>query len=100
MMGQVFDQGVKLAKLIDPSLAGGARIQINNGVGASAEQVFNPKQFVSAAIRELEARGVKREDITPEMIQGMLAGMNNEPAALQTVQATVVQHEQDELEQM
>lgn len=100
MMGQVFDQGTKLAKLIDPNLAGGPKVNINVGQGGSVSAEFNPKQFVAQAVKELEARGIPREDITQEMIQGMLTGMNNKPAALQSVHGTVVQHEQDELEKM
>lgn len=100
MMGQVFDQGVKLAKLVNPNLAGGARVQVNVGAGGTSVTQFNPKQFVAEAVRALEARGIPREDITQEMIQGMLTGMNSEPAALQSVQGTVVKHEEDEIGKM
>lgn len=76
MMNQVFGQGVQLAKLIDPNLSGGARVQVNVGVngGVAAVATADPKQLVAQAFRELEARGIKREDITPEMIQGLLGG--------------------------
>ena len=73
VMGQVFEQGVKLAKLIDPNLRGGAKIQVNVGTnGSTSVTAGNPRQMVAEAIRELELRGIAREDITPELIQGVL----------------------------
>lgn len=80
LMGQVFDQGTKLAKLIDPNLRGGARVQVNVGAGAQAQVVgqINPKQVVAEAFRELEARGYSRDQITPEMIAA-LVGAGQDP---------------------
>lgn len=101
MMGQVFDQGVKLAKLIDPNLAGGAKVQVNVGAGgAAAVSNTNPRQLIAAAVRELEARGIPRENITQEMIQGLLTGMNNPEAATRAIEGTVVQAREDEYEEM
>lgn len=75
MMSGIFDQGVKLAKLIDPALRGsGVNINVGSG-GQAAIAMSTPKQMVAAAVRELEARGVPRDQITPEAIQGLLAGM-------------------------
>ena len=78
IMGQVFEQGVKLAKLIDPNLRGGAKIQVNVGGAAGASGAVvgggSPRQMVAEAIRELELRGVPRDQITPELIQGVLVG--------------------------
>lgn len=99
MMGQVFDQGVKLAKLIDPSLAGGAKVQVNVN-GAASVSTTNPRQLIASAVRELESRGINREDITPEMIQGLLTGMNDESAKARAIEGTVVQSHVEEIDNM
>lgn len=91
MLGQLFDQGVKLAKLVDPSLAGGARVQVNVGAGgAAAVSAGNPRQFVAAAVAELKRQGIPAEKITPKMIEGLLSGMNNEGSAQRAVEGTVL----------
>lgn len=95
MQGQVFDQGVKLAKLLNPSLAG-AKVQVNVG-GGSAVQVNNngsPREAVASAIRELEARGVNRADITTEMIQGLFAGMNSPEDRNRVIEGKVIEHKE------
>jgi hypothetical protein len=94
---QLFDQGVKLAKLVDPNLRGGPKVEVNVGRG-SAVQVNNgnPRQVIAAAIRELEARGVAREDITPEMIQNVFEGMTSPEKVTEAIEATVVSSRLDE----
>lgn len=71
MFNSAFANGVKLAKLLDPKLNGGAQVGIIvNGtaqVGAST-----PQQIISGVVAQLEAQGIKREDITPQMIEGLL----------------------------
>ena len=48
MMSQLFEQGVKLAKLLNPDLRGGAKVSVNVGVGGSAQvQMGNPRQFTA-----------------------------------------------------
>lgn len=73
----LFKGGRDLAKLVDPALRAGptTAIQINAGSGASVTQVKSPNQIMAGIVAELEARGVRREDITPEMIQGLLEQM-------------------------
>lgn len=76
----LFANGVKLAKLLDPSLNGGPSVSVNVGVGAggiAAISTANPKQVVARVIEELESSGIAREDITPEMIQGFLKNMGD-----------------------
>lgn len=89
MLGQVFDQGAKLAKLLDPNLRGGTRVQVNVGAGGQAAVVANanPKQLVASVIRELEGRGIRREDITPDMVEGLIAGMLNPEQARRGIEA-------------
>jgi hypothetical protein len=93
LLGNVIDQGIKLAKLVDPSLRGGTKVQVNVGPGGTASITSaNPRQLVSAAVRELEARGIPREEITQEMIGGLLAGMADPANAQRSIESTVVAH--------
>jgi hypothetical protein len=79
----LFDSGVKLAKLLDPTLAGpGVKVQINNvnGAGGGSTQIVdlstaNPKQVMAGIVLALEQQGIPREAMTPEMIQGVLKSM-------------------------
>ena len=76
----VFDQGVKLAKLRDPSLAGGAKVQVNVGVGAGGQanvgiSTTNPKELTSTIVAELEQAGIPRDEIDGAMIKGVLRNM-------------------------
>jgi hypothetical protein len=90
IMNGIFDQGVKLAKLVDPSLRGSG-VNINVGQGGQAQvAVSTPKQMVAAAVRELQARGVPLEEITPEAIQGLLAGMADPEKADRAIESKVV----------
>jgi hypothetical protein len=101
MMGQVFDQGVKLAKLLDPSLAGKTNVQVNVGAGGAATvSAGNPRQLVAEAIRALEAKGIDRADITPQMIGGVLEGMNNPASKEAAVQGQVVASREEEIADM
>jgi hypothetical protein len=85
----LFDQGTKLAKLVDPSLRGTSQtnVQVNLGSGTSAP---TPRALIAEAIRELELRGVPRENITPDMIQGMFAGMIDPDQQRRAIEGVVV----------
>ena len=75
----LFNNGVKLAKLVDPNLAGpGTKVQVNVGTGGSAQVVAssNPKQMMAAIVEALEIQGIPREKITPEMVAGVLKSMS------------------------
>lgn len=79
-INSVMANGTKLAKLLDPTLAGGPKVQVNVGVGRggqAAVQVGNadPKQLVASIVGELEQSGIPREQITSGMIKGVLEGM-------------------------
>lgn len=89
MMNQVFDQGQKLAKLIDPNLRGGSRVQVNVGAGGQAAVVAqaNPRQLVATVMRELEGRGIPRDKITPEMVEGLINGMLNPEQARRGIES-------------
>lgn len=92
IQSNLFEQGTKLAKLLDPELRSGAKVQVNVG-GNSAVQVNSgsPRQAIAAAMRELEARGVPRDSITPELIQGVFEGMKAPVQATRAIEATVIE---------
>lgn len=71
MMNDIFNNGIKLAKLIDPTLTK-PLVQIN---GAGAVAGASPKEMAASVIRALEDSGVRREDITPQMFEDMMRKM-------------------------
>lgn len=83
LMNQIFTNGIKLAKLVDPTLTK-PLVQINNGK-AGAVASSNPKELMAAVVRAIEDTGVRREDITPDMIQTMFQkmGVQTQPEATQ-----------------
>lgn len=90
IMNSLFDHGVKLAKLINPAL-NRPGVNINVGAGGAAAVGFSsPQQLIGAAVRELEARGIRREDITPQMIEGLLTQMAQPAAAQQAIEGTIL----------
>lgn len=70
MLNNVFKNGVQLAKLRDPTL-GRPLVQINANVQQPAKAIesADPRALAMGVIQEIESTGVKREDITEEMIQ-------------------------------
>lgn len=97
MLGQVFDQGVKLAKLLEPGrFSGGAKVQVNVGSGgAAAVTAGNPRQLVAQVVRELEQQGIPRDKITPDMVKGALEGMLAPDTATKAVTGTVIASEEE-----
>jgi hypothetical protein len=86
---QLFQNGSKLATLLNPALKGGPRVQVNVGAGAAATvSASTPHQVLGAIVRELESRGIKREDITPTMVGNLLAEMNS--GAAKAIEGRVV----------
>jgi hypothetical protein len=92
MMGQLFDQGVKLAKLLDPQrFSPGAKVQVNVGQGGAASiSTSNPRQLVASVVQSLVDQGYRREDITQEMIQGVLEGMADAGSQTKAIQGSVI----------
>jgi hypothetical protein len=95
-LSSVFDQGVKLAKLRNPALVGGPKVQVNVGVpGAPSVSDINPRQLVSIAVKELEQRGIAREDITGDMISTLLSDMADEGKRNKAIQGVVTKVEDE-----
>lgn len=91
MMGQIFDQGVKLAKLLEPQrFSPGSKVQVNVGAGGAASvSNSSPRELVKNVIRELESQGIPRDKITNEMVQGVLEGMINPERQHQALEGPV-----------
>jgi hypothetical protein len=79
LANSIFNQGVQMAKLVDPNLRAGAKVQVNvNGQTASAQVLTaTPQQMMAGIIAELEQRGIPRSQITPDMIKGLLSTHGN-----------------------
>lgn len=84
MLQELFKQGVTLAKLVDPALRGPAvGVNVNVGQGGAAQvEAGNPKAIIAGVIRQFELEGYKRHEITPEMIEGALAGAGDQRRAI------------------
>jgi hypothetical protein len=74
ILNSLFTNGVKLAKLVNPSLNGGPKVGVfvNAGNGARAVAATDPQSLTARAVAALEAQGIARDKITPEMIMGLL----------------------------
>jgi hypothetical protein len=90
MANSLFNNGIKLAKVVDPARFAGPSVQVNVGAGAGAVgmQASTPNQVIGNIVRELERRGIPRDQITPGMVENLLAemgGADNSPAAIEGV---------------
>lgn len=92
-LNAVIDNGIKLAKIVDPSRAGGTQVQVNVGGGGSAQvvQAATPNQVMAEVIRTIQATtGLSRNQITQEMIMNTLQGMYAKGQQPQITQGQVV----------
>jgi hypothetical protein len=89
LINSLFANGVKLAKLTNPELSGGPKVGVfvNGGHGAQVAVGTSANQLTASIVRELEAKGVPREEITPEMIGEVLE--SNKPA----IEAQATRHD-------
>lgn len=76
LLNSLFDQGIKLAKLVDPALRSTPKVGVFLGT-EGGPKANDPRQFVAAVVRELRGRGIPESEITPELIQSTLSGMVN-----------------------
>lgn len=91
IINTLFDRGVKLAKLVDPKLAaaGAARINFKVDNRTATIQAGSPQQLMAAVVQELVSRGVRREDITPEMVMRIIE--EPEDIRAKAIEAAVVE---------
>ncbi len=83
IIGNMFDKGVALAKLVDPSLRAGPLVGINVGGPAQVAAGGTAQELASTAVAELEKRGYTREQITAPLIEAVLAGNPIPPPPLE-----------------
>lgn len=73
IINSLFDRGVKLAKLVNPALAKPAvQVNLTNNNAGVAIQGATPQALVAGFVAEFQRRGISAEDITPEMLSGIL----------------------------
>lgn len=79
LIDKTISHGEKVAKLIDPRLRPGpaALVQVNNGQQSQQGLNATPQQLTATVFRELEAKGMKREEITPEIINDYVKVLSN-----------------------
>jgi hypothetical protein len=88
---QIFTNGAKLAKLLDPARFSGPSVQVNvGGGGHAAIQAATPNQLLGSIIREMEARGIPRSEITPDMVKNFIAEMSGAQQAPKAIEAEVI----------
>lgn len=90
IINQLFMQGEKLAKLVDPHRFKGPSVQVNVGGQVPGIQASTPNQVIGAIVRELESRGIPREKITPEMVSNLLEEMSGGRNAPQAIEGVVL----------
>lgn len=85
LINSLFSNGVKLAKLTNPELAGGTKVGVfvNGGQGAGVAVGSSASQLTAAIVRELEAKGIPRDEITPEMIGNVINGESQTQPAIE-----------------
>jgi hypothetical protein len=88
ILNTLFDRGVKLAKLVNPALAAAGAPKFGLQVNVGGEAAVSANALTSSVIAQLEAQGIPRAKITPEMIMAVIQPA--EPIEVQSrVQAVV-----------
>lgn len=72
IINTLFDRGVKLAKLVDPSLAA-AGAPRSNTVNLTQINASTPQELMSQIVNSFAAQGIPADQITQEMIQRVLS---------------------------
>lgn len=100
LSSMVFNQASKLAVLLDPArfkVSPKVEVNVANTVQGSIAAAKTPNQMIGTVVRELEANGVNRNDITPAMINQKASEMGiileplqiDSPRELRTVVSSV-----------
>lgn len=97
MINALFAQGMQLAKLVDPTLRGtGVKVNVGviNGQASTAVTAGStPAELTGQVVRALEAQGIPRDKITPELVMSTLNGMANPEAAQHAIEGSVIAQE-------
>ena len=75
IMNSLFDRGVQMAKLVDPVIAGRTtpKLSVNMlNVSGAGQPNSTPQALMAGVMAELESRGVKPEEATPEQVSEIL----------------------------
>jgi hypothetical protein len=78
MLNALFSNGVKYAKLIDPALRAGPKVNVNVNGGSAVSvgsERTTPQAIMSEVIKAIEATGIERSQITPSMVRTMMERM-------------------------
>lgn len=76
IINSVMTHAPKLAKLVNPELAraGAPQVNVNIGIGEGTNDM---RAIVAGIFKQLQAEGMKREDITPEHVARKIAEMSH-----------------------
>jgi hypothetical protein len=77
MLSALFKNGVTYAKLIDPALRAGPKVNVNVAGGSVSvgSEKATPQQIMKDVFAAIEATGIRREEITPSMVRRMMEQM-------------------------
>lgn len=98
MIHGLMNDGLKLAKLLNPELNGGTKVQVNVGMapgGATQVAMGSPKQVIAGIVREFEMQGISRSEITTEMVQGVFKQITEGVPQQLAIEGEVISHEDD-----
>lgn len=95
LLSEAFAQGVKLAKLVNPTLAAASAPQMSLTVQTGGQlvqvQAANPKALIANVVAELEGHGIPRDQITPEMVLRVASGDPIQEIKSDLVEAEVIE---------
>lgn len=76
IINSLYDQGIKLAKLVNPALAaaGATRVAVQVNNNQTALPSGNVNALISGVVADFEANGIPRKNITVEMMTAALLG--------------------------
>ena len=85
LLDEIFAQGTKLAKLVDPARFSPGKVQVNVQGGQTQIITSSPSELVATVVRQLEDQGFSRHEITQDMIGAALENLANPPKQLESV---------------
>lgn len=93
MLNALFSNGVKYAKLIDPALRAGPKVNVNVAGGAVSvgSERATPQEIMKNVVSAIEATGIPRSEITPSMVRGMMEQMYGPMESLPAADPRVIE---------